>query len=258
MAWFEHEGSRIYYEDEGTGEEVLLLPGWGGTIEEFRPLREALATEYRVIAADLPGSGRSGPQPRLYTESYYEDDSETLLLLLERVAPGGAHLVGFSDGGEYALRMAELRPDLVRSVVAWGAAGKLVEPMLGMLDAFYNLMEAPIEPLRDFAEYMKASYGETNARLMVQSFTNALRAKIAVDGDISRASAGEIRCPVLLISGENDFLATPSLAADMAAAIPNGRHVEVKGAGHDVHRSHGDWLARTVVDWLPGPRARIL
>jgi pimeloyl-ACP methyl ester carboxylesterase len=65
MSSFDHGTSRIYYEESGSGDPVLLLPGFAGSIEEFSSLREALATGgYRVIAADLPGSGRSEPQPR--------------------------------------------------------------------------------------------------------------------------------------------------------------------------------------------------
>ena len=65
MAWFEHGTSRIYYEEQGNGEAVLLLPGWSDSIEGHAALRKALAEAgYRIIAADLPGSGRSQPQPR--------------------------------------------------------------------------------------------------------------------------------------------------------------------------------------------------
>src|SRR5213083_757151 len=65
MFWFEHNSNRIYYEEQGSGAPVLLLPGFTQSIEEWSPFREALAAAgYRVIAADLPGSGRSEPQPR--------------------------------------------------------------------------------------------------------------------------------------------------------------------------------------------------
>ena len=64
MAWFEHDGSRIYYEEQGSGTPVLLLPGFSQSIAAYAALRGVLAAAgYRVIAADLPGSGRSGPQP---------------------------------------------------------------------------------------------------------------------------------------------------------------------------------------------------
>jgi pimeloyl-ACP methyl ester carboxylesterase len=83
MAWFEHRNSRIYYEDEGSGEPLLLLPGWSGSIGDLLPVRQALAPHYGVIEADPPGSGQSGPHPREYSASYYEDDSYAFLALLE-------------------------------------------------------------------------------------------------------------------------------------------------------------------------------
>jgi hypothetical protein len=78
-----------------------------------------------------------------------------------------------------------------------GAAGQLVAPP-GMLDAFHQLMDDPIPPLRDFAEYLKATYGEDNARAMTRSESDALRAIIEAGGDISRSQAAGIDCPVLL------------------------------------------------------------
>jgi pimeloyl-ACP methyl ester carboxylesterase len=73
---------------------------------------------------------------------------------------------------------------------------------------------------------------------------------IEAGGDISRKRAGEIACPALLITGEKDFLAPPRLVSDMADAMQRATFLEAKGAGHDVHRTHGEWLATTVSDWL--------
>jgi len=117
MAWFEHNASRIYYEEHGSGDPVLLLPGFAGSIEELSALQEALATRNRVITADLPGSGRSEPQPRVYPATYYADDARSFVALLEHLMTGATHLVGFSDGGEVALLMAAFTPVLARSVV---------------------------------------------------------------------------------------------------------------------------------------------
>jgi valacyclovir hydrolase len=249
MGWFERNGSRIYYEEEGSGDPLLLLPGWGGGIGELSALREALAPRYRVIAADLPGSGQSGPQPREYTAMYLEDDSRSFLAFLDHLGTGPAHLVGFSDGGEYSLLMAILKPAAVRSVVTWGAAGKIEAPP-GMLDAFANLVDSPIPPLKDFSDYMKATYGEANAKVMTQSEAKALGAIIEAGGDVSFSRAGEIACPALLITGEEDFLAPPPLVSQMAAAMSKGEFLEAKGAGHDVHHAQPEWLAQTIVDWL--------
>ena len=61
MAWFDNGESHIYYEESGAGVPVLLLAGWGGTIDEFAQVGAVLASRFRVIAADVPGSGKSGP-----------------------------------------------------------------------------------------------------------------------------------------------------------------------------------------------------
>lgn len=253
MAWFEHGASRIYYEEQGSGEALLLLPGWSGSIDELAPLREALAPNFQVIAADLPGSGKSGPQPRAYAATYFEDDARSLLALLEDRAASPAHLVGFSDGGEEALLMAAVEPRKARSVVAWGAVGQIAAPP-AMLEAFHDVIDSPIESLAAFSEYLKGAYGEANARAMAHSWTAALRAIIDAGGDICRSMAGAISCPALLITGEHDFFAPPALVTELADAIPAGEFLEAKGAGHAVHREQPEWLTTTVAGWLAKPR----
>ena len=249
MAWFENSGSRIYYEESGSGEPVLLLPGWGGTIDEFAQLRAALAQKFRVIAADVPGSGKSGPQPRTYTPTYYQDDVPVLLSMLDAIGASPAHLVGFSDGGEYELLMSAVRPNAVRSVVTWGSAGSL-GTNVQMADAMSTLIDSPIPPMADFSAYMKATYGEANARIMTQSAAKSFRAIMEAGGDISRSRAASISCPALLIAGEHDFLATPALVSELAGAIPRGEFLEAKGASHPIHHEQPDWLVETVVGWL--------
>ncbi len=106
-----------------------------------------------MIAADVPGSGRSGPQPRTYTPSYYHDDARVFLAMLDSVVASPACLVGFSDGGEYALLMATQRPEAVRSVVTWGSVGALPQAP-ELTEAFSALIDDPIPPLAAFSAYM--------------------------------------------------------------------------------------------------------
>ncbi|HEU4758620.1 MAG TPA: alpha/beta hydrolase [Dehalococcoidia bacterium] len=248
MAWFEHGTSRIYYEEEGSGDPLLLIPGLTLSIEDLQSVRQALVPRYRVIAADPPGSGRSGPQPRQYPPSYYQDDSRSFLALLDERGASPAHIVGFSDGGEYAVVMAEMKPAAVRSIVAWGAAGKLPAPEF--VDVFGQVVDNPIPPMKEYSDYLKGAYGEENARITVQSAAKAFRAIIDAGGDISRKRAGEIACPALLITGEHDFLAPPAVVSELAGAMQHAEFIEAKGASHMVHHESPDWLLKTIVDWL--------
>ena len=170
MAWFEHGKARIYYEEDGSGDPILLLPGFAGNIEELSGVREALIVAgYRIIAADLPGSGRSEPQPRAYTASYYEDDARSLEALLQHLSIASAHLIGFSDGGEVSLLLAALTPERARSVVTWGAVGTINDPNGQLRDIMYNVVDQPIPPMQSFSQYLITTYGKTNARAMTQS-----------------------------------------------------------------------------------------
>jgi valacyclovir hydrolase len=257
VSWFEHNASRINYEDCGGGDPVLLLPGFAGSIEELAPLREALgAAGYRVIAADLPGSGRSGPQPRAYTATYYADDAGTFAALLDHLAIGSAHLIGFSDGGEVSLLLAAQSPSPARSVVTWGSAGVVNDPDGRLRHAMHNVVDNPIPPLRQFRDFLVATYGEDNARAMTQSAVGAFNDIIAAGGDISLSQADKIACPALLIAGEHDPFAPPPLVSQLAARIPAAEVRAVPGAGHDIHHTHGEWLVQSIGDWLGQQRGK--
>jgi pimeloyl-ACP methyl ester carboxylesterase len=251
MAWFEHGTSRIFYEEQGGGTPVLVLPGFAGSIEEFSALRDALvAAGYRVIAADLPGSGRSEPQPRTYTATYFEDDAGSFAALLEHLATGPAHLMGFSDGGDISLLMAALTPGVARSVVSWGAAGVLNDPSGQLREAMYNVVDHPIPPLQEFRDYLVSTYGEANARAMTQSVVGALNDIIAAGGELSRSKAGNITCPVLLIAGEHDIFAPPELLSELAARIGKEEVLVAEGAEHNVYAERPEWLTQTILDWV--------
>jgi valacyclovir hydrolase len=251
MAWFEHGTSRIYYEEQGSGTPVLVLPGFAGSIEGFSALREALvAAGYRVIAADLPGSGRSEPQPRTYTASYYEDDARSFVALLQHLATEPTHLIGFSDGGITALLMAALTPGATRSVVTWGAAGTISDPSGHLVEAVYNVIDHPIPPLQGFHDFLIATYGEANARVMTQSMANAKTDIIGAGGDVSLSKAGNITSPVLLIAGEHDIFAPPALASELAARVRTAEVLVAEGAEHNVYADRPEWLTQTTLDWV--------
>jgi valacyclovir hydrolase len=249
--WFEHGDSRIYYEDYGAGDPVLLLPGFAGSVAELAALRQALTmANYRVITADLPGSGRSQPQPRQYSAAFFEDDARAFTALLQHLSVTSAHLIGFSDGGEVSLLIAALMPDLARSVTTWGSAGFLSDPEGHLRGAMYNVIDDPIPPLQPFRDYLIVAYGESNARATTRNWVDAVSAIIDAGGDISRSKADKIACPALLITGEHDVFAPPELVSQLAQRIPAVKTLTAEGVGHDIHNAKPDWLAQTILDWL--------
>lgn len=250
MAWFEHGTSKIYYEDNGSGVPLLLLPGITDRIANHAALRDLLAQRYRVIAADLPGSGQSGPQPRNYGPGYHEEDARSFAALLRSLGTESAHLVGYSDGGEVALLMAALWPGNARSVLAWGAAGALNDTKGEVRAAFRRVFDDPLPSMRDYRTYLLNSYGEDTARKSVQSFVGAWDAIVAAGGDISCGKADRIACPVCLMVGQNDFSVTKNDIDVLASRIKRAETFEVEAAGHGVHEDQPEWFLKTVSGWL--------
>lgn len=251
MAWFEHGSSRIYFEVQGSGTPVLVLPGLFVSIEEFSGLRDALVMSgYRVIAADLPGSGRSEPQPRVYAASYYEEDVHAFAALLQHLETAPAHLIGFSDGGEICLLMAALMPWIARSVVVSGVLSTISNPTGQLREAIYNVVDYPIPPLEQFRDYLVSTYGEANARVMTQSMVAAMSNIIEAGGELTLSKAGNITCPVLLISGEHDIFAHSTLTSDLAARIHAAEVLVAEGAEHFVYIERTEWLTYTILNWM--------
>jgi valacyclovir hydrolase len=249
MSWHGPDGHQLYYEDAGRGDTVVLMAGWAGSIVELTQLRAALLSGFRVIAVDLPGSGRSQPQPRTYTAGYYHDDAEMVLSLLDTLGVSVAHLAGFSDGGEVAVLMAELRPRLALTLFTWGAAGK-IEATPDELTLLENTVDHPTDDLAPLAAYLATAYGPDGARIMTRSWAQAMRELVAAGGDISRSPAYLISCPALLVAGTDDPHCPPGLTRELATLIPKGQFLEAPGAGHAVHLSHADWLAGQLTRWL--------
>jgi valacyclovir hydrolase len=251
MAWHGPPGRQLYYEDSGRGDTVLLMPGWGDSIADLDRLRRDLADGFRVVVVDLPGSGRSQPQPRHYTPGYYHEDAAVLLGLLDALGIGAAHLAGFSDGGEEALLMAALRPGCALSVLTWGAIGQIAASPAD-LDELAAAITSPSDALAPLASYLTAAYGTANATIMTQTWSSAMRGILDAGGDISRSLAARIRCPALLVAGTYDKFCPPEKTRELADVIPRGQFAEAHGAGHEVHISHGDWLSATALRWLSG------
>lgn len=240
-AWFEHSAARIYYEESGSpaGPAILFLPGLTDTVRSYIDLRSQAAEKgMRVIAADLPGSGKSLPQPRAYSPTYYAEDAEALAALIGQLAAAPVVLVGCSDGGEVALVIAATHPELVKGVLAWGAVGSIQDAEGKNIALFRTIIDNPPAGVEGYRDYLIAAYGEEGARITTQSAADAFAAMLEAGGDIIRAKASQIVAPTLLLAGEHDPFVPAAALHELNAAIPNGRVLIVEGGDHALHRSY--------------------
>ena len=89
--------------DEGQGETVVVLHGWGAKADLYRTIINSLVSHYRVIAPDFPGFGASTEPSFPYS---IEDYAEFVSSMLNKLGIDRAHIIGHSHGGRTALELA--------------------------------------------------------------------------------------------------------------------------------------------------------
>ena len=104
----------------GDGPAVVLIHGLGGAATNWTELAPLLSRRRRVLVPDLPGHGTSAPLPDAEGLGSFADH---VALLAEQLDVFPAAVVGHSLGGVVAVRLAAARPDEVRALALFCAAG---------------------------------------------------------------------------------------------------------------------------------------
>lgn len=108
----------LNYLEKGKGEPLLLLHGNGEDLSYFSAQIEAFSADYRVIAIDTRGHGKSPRGKAPFTIAQFAED---LLAFMDAKKIDAAHILGFSDGGNIALLFAMKYPDRVKTLILNGA-----------------------------------------------------------------------------------------------------------------------------------------
>ncbi|APR85028.1 Beta-ketoadipate enol-lactone hydrolase [Minicystis rosea] len=256
------DGCEIHYEVEGNGEPVLLLHGLGSSLLDWEPQVAALARRYTVITLDFRGHGRSGKPPGPYRIDMFAAD---VVHVLSTLALGPAHVVGFSMGGMVGFQLAVDAPALVRSLVAVNCAPSFVPEtwkermailgrrialrLLGLrrlagLIAEKNLPRPDQEALR---RKIAARIGQ-NDEVAYRAATMAILGWSVAD------RLGEIRCPVLVMTGDQDYTPVAKKRA-YAARLARARVAVVAGSRHLTPIEKPEAFNDILLDFLAEQRA---
>ncbi|HEU0221505.1 MAG TPA: alpha/beta fold hydrolase [Paracoccaceae bacterium] len=221
-------------ESEGEGPPVLLIHGLGGTSNTWQPLLPWLRG-FRLIRPDLPGAGRSpDPQAPLTVALL----CETLLAALPHLGIEQAHVVGHSLGALLAQHLAAAAPARVLSLALFGpiltpgdaarerlrarAAMARREGMAAVADQLASALHADAHPAAH------AFVRESHMRQDPEGFARSCEALAAAEAADHRL----IACPTLIVTGEDDAIAPPSAAYQLADRIAGARVATLARCGH--------------------------
>jgi pimeloyl-ACP methyl ester carboxylesterase len=232
-------GIDLVVEEQGQGESVLLVHGFPLDRRQWRGQSAALAG-VRLLIPDLRGFGDSEPAPPPYPMIALAEDLRQILdhLAIERVVLGG-----LSMGGYVALAFAERYPERLRALMLLDTHPRADTPEArrGRSELAARVRRHGVEAaVEELAERL---LGERDVDPEVRALTVRMMLDTSVDGMVgalegmaarpdSTSTLPQIRCPTLVLVGSDDAITPPSMAREMAAAIPGAELVEIPGAGH--------------------------
>ncbi len=227
------------------GPTIIMLHGFGASLDTWEPWAQTLALRYRVIRVDLPGFGLTGPDP---TGDYSDGRTVALLVgLMEKFNIERTHLIGNSLGGRIAWSFAAAHPDRMDRLV-------LVSPD-GFASPGFDYGAPPdIPPVMHALPWaaprsllkanLAAAYAQPEALTdaTLTRYSDLLRApgeRLAILERMRQTVLHEprpilarIEAPTLLLWGEKDAMIPISNAADYQRHIPRVRLVRLPGLGH--------------------------
>jgi pimeloyl-ACP methyl ester carboxylesterase len=258
MPYAEVNDVRLYYEEHGAGDPLVLLTSAVGAVgaEPFSwaGLLPAFAARYRSIEVEHRGHGRStNPAGRLDWEVLAAD----VAAFVEGLGLGPVHLAGVSLGGCVGLRLGMRRPDLLRSLVCVGAFYQVDDPVRE-----YGRGLEPETVARDnpaFGELMATLHDPHHHPGYWRELLRQVLASFDGEPGCAEADLSRIPVPTLVVVGEADPWGILPQALAMRRNIPHSELLvlnKVPGWNHFVQAGRADVVGPVILDFLarhPGP-----
>lgn len=245
--YFEIAGARLRLRDTGprNAPAIILLHGFGSSLETWEPWANSLSSDFRVIRFDLPGSGLTGPDP---TADYSDIRGIRILAaLMDRLGLDRASIVGNSIGGRIAWKFAALEPSRVNRLVLISPDG-FASPGFDYgkrpeVPAIIKLMRYAL-PKAFLRMNLSLAYADPAALTdaVVTRYYDLMLAPGVRDAMIKRMMQTvleepgpylrRIQAPTLLLWGKQDGMIPFSNSADYTKSLAHCRLVPLPGLGH--------------------------
>jgi pimeloyl-ACP methyl ester carboxylesterase len=262
--YLERDGVKLHYEVYGAGEPtVLLLPTWSIMHSRHWKMQiPYLARHCRVLTFDGRGNGRSDrpTEPEAYRSAEFTADA---LSVMDATGTERTVLVAMSLGSTWALELGALHPERVAGIVFIAPALPLGLSKARLAHSFTERLDTTEGWAKYNQHYWREHYREFLEFFFSQMFTEphstkpiedtvgwgletdpetliATRLGPSIHGepfsDPERAAglARRLRCPVLVVHGDEDAIRPLANGAKLAE-LAGGKLVTIEGSGHAPH-----------------------
>lgn len=258
---------------------VILVHGLGDDADTWRYILPSLSNNYRVIAIDLPGFGRSDKPDLTYTVPFYQD---VILELVEKIDHTPVTLIGHSLGAILTHTVTLSAPQQVDRLVliAGGMAMQMQKldaktlffllPVIGewlynrlrknphtaydTLKPYYASLENLPQEDRDFL-FMRVNqrvWDDDQRRAYFSTFRNLARWLPKQQSDLTARLNG-LKVQTLIIWGKKDPINPVENGRYLAKIQLNTRLEVIPSAGHNLHQEHPEQVLKALQNFLHSP-----
>jgi 3-oxoadipate enol-lactonase len=238
-------GVELFYKESGSGPETIVFShGFLMDHTMFEPQRAAFEKQYRVLAYDHRAQGQSEDVGSGYDMDTLAFDAAALITALN-AAP--CHFAGLSMGGFVGMRLAAHHPALIRTLTLMNTtatteklANRIRYALLAQLVKLVG--PGPFTPIAVKELFGRTTRHSPAQRAMLDEWIRKLRARpknvaptlleVMNRREFTAEELALVRCPTLIIAGEDDTAQPPRNAQSMVEGIRGARFVAVAGAGH--------------------------
>ncbi len=256
-------GIKIYYEERGQGEPLLLINGLAFPMDLWFAQVEELSRDFRVIALDNRGIGRSDQPDEDYSIPLLASDA---VGLLKALGIEKSYVAGLSMGGFISQEIALSYPDRVNRLVlvATGMGGarsaelgrpfweKTAVAIMGKSPQEVYRIDLTLMTAPGFAEE-RPDVVEKAVALRMQNpqplyaFLRQFAACSVFDNNLRTP---QITHPTLIILGQDDPLFPIELARDFREALPKAKMILYENCGHAILLEKPDRLSKDIREFL--------
>jgi esterase len=249
----------LHFRALGSGSPLVILHGLLGSLDNWLPIAQRLATRFRVFLVDSRNHGQSPHAP----EFGYDEMVEDLREFLEQQRIEKAHVLGHSMGGKVAMRFAQSHPNLLNKLVVVDIAPREYPSRYGgLMDAMLAVDVAHLQrrdevdqaltlavPDKSLRQFLLKNLGRNEAgHLFWKPDLKAIRANYdLIRRDLPKA---QCHCPALFIRGEQSAYIQPDDLNLIQQLFPLARIETVPGAGHWVHANAPEQVVELVTKFL--------
>jgi proline iminopeptidase len=286
--FIEINNKKLWVEEEGTGEALILLAGGPGASHLiFQPYFTGLASRYRIIYYDYYGRGKS-EKPLSYKEIKFADDVEDLEALRKALGLNKINIYGFSYGGMvaqgYALKYGEnvnhlILANTLHSPEMWQKNHENINREISNQypEVWDKIMQLRQQGFRSSDPELKQLFGSVSANLLVRFYDQENAAQL-LDGkwtpnpdvyfeftghDIDffignqllampdfRPYLKDLTMPVLIMAGRYDRALYPRYQMEFKQYCPQATFIMFEKSGSFIHIEETEQLFETITRFL--------